>query len=51
MALDLSPLADAPRLLVEANLKPVQGTRFQPTGFPGLGAASYNGPDGRRSLR
>jgi CRISPR-associated protein Csb1 len=50
MALDFSAFADAPRLLVEAALKPVQGTRFQPTGFPGLGAASYDGPDGRRML-
>lgn len=50
MALDLSALADAPRLLVEADLKPVQGTRFQPTGFPGLGAARYVGPDGRDML-
>ncbi len=35
------PLADAPRLLIEAKLQPVQGTRFQPTGFPDLGAATY----------
>ena len=35
------PLATAPRLLIEAKLKPVQGTRFQPTGFPDLGAAVY----------
>lgn len=30
-----------PRLLVEVFLKPVLGTRFQPTGFPNLGAATY----------
>lgn len=41
MPLDLSPLAGAPRLLLEAELKPLQGTRFQPTGFPNLGAARY----------
>jgi len=35
------PLADAPRLLIEAKLQPVQGSRFQPTGFPDLGAATY----------
>lgn len=34
-------LSDAPRLLMEARLKPLQGTRFQPTGFPDLGPARY----------
>ena len=29
------------RLLCEVQLKPVQGARFQPTGFPDLGAATY----------
>ncbi len=29
------------RLLVEAQLSPIQGRRFQPTGFPDLGAATY----------
>ena len=47
MPLDLTPLDDAPRLLIEAKLKPVQGTRFQPTGFPNLGHAVYDSPDGR----
>lgn len=46
MPLDFSALKDAPRLLIEARLKPLQGTRFQPTGFPNLGAASYEGPGG-----
>ncbi len=50
MALDFSALKSAPRLLLEADLKPIQGTRFQPTGFPDLGAAAYDGPDGRRML-
>lgn len=50
MPLDLSALKDAPRLLIEAKLKPLQGTRFQPTGFPNLGAAEYEGPDGVRML-
>ncbi|MCK9172528.1 MAG: type I-U CRISPR-associated RAMP protein Csb1/Cas7u [Desulfuromonas thiophila] len=50
MALDFSALDTAPRLLLEAELKPIQGTRFQPTGFPDLGAAVYDGPDGRRML-
>ena len=47
MALDLTALDNAPRLLLEARLKPVQGTRFQPTGFPNLGHAVYDSPDGR----
>ena len=47
MPLDLTALDDAPRLLIEARLKPVQGTRFQPTGFPNLGHAVYDSPDGR----
>ena len=47
MPLDLTALDDAPRLLIEAKLKPVQGTRFQPTGFPNLGHAVYDSPDGR----
>jgi CRISPR-associated protein Csb1 len=46
MTLDLTPLSDHPRLLLEARLQPLQGTRFQPTGFPDLGAATYKGPDG-----
>jgi len=47
MPLDLTLLDDEPRLLIEARLKPVQGTRFQPTGFPNLGHAVYDSPDGR----
>ncbi len=35
---------DAPRLLIEAALKPLQGSRFQPTGFPDIGAARYELP-------
>src|ERR1700680_2939367 len=46
MPFDLSALNDAPRLLIEAELKPVQGSRFQPTGFPNLGHAVYEAPDG-----
>lgn len=47
MSIDLTALATAPRLLLEATLQPVQGTRFQPTGFPNLGHAVYDSPDGR----
>jgi CRISPR-associated protein Csb1 len=43
-------LAGQPRLLIEAELKPVQGDRFQPTGFPDLGAATYKRPDGTPML-
>ena len=46
MPLDLNPLNDHPRLLIETTLKPVQGARFQPTGFPNLGHAVYESPDG-----
>jgi CRISPR-associated protein Csb1 len=46
MPLDFTALNSAPRLLIEARLKPLQGTRFQPTGFPNLGAATYQGPGG-----
>jgi len=38
------------RLLLEAELKPVQGDRFQPTGFADLGAAVYQVPSGMRKL-
>jgi len=34
-------LPDSPRILLEAELTPIQGTRFQPTGFPDIGAATY----------
>ncbi len=43
-------LQNQPRLLIEAELKPVQGDRFQPTGFPDLGAATYKRPDGTSML-
>ena len=46
MTLDLSSLKNETRLLVEAALEPVQGARFQPTGFPNLGHAVYESPDG-----
>ncbi|MGC2238222.1 MAG: type I-U CRISPR-associated RAMP protein Csb1/Cas7u [Pyrinomonadaceae bacterium] len=45
-----STLQNEPRLLIEAELKPVQGSRFQPTGFPDLGAATYKRPDGTSML-
>lgn len=43
-------LEGIPRLLAEAQLCPVQGERFQPTGFADLGAATYELADGTRKL-
>jgi len=48
--MNLDALKDQPRLLVEVDLQPLQGERFQPTGFPDLGAADYSAPDGTRML-
>ena len=48
--LDFRALQEPPRLLIEAHLKPLQGKRFQPTGFPNLGAAEYEGPGGVKML-
>ncbi len=42
--MDFKALKDHNRLLIEANLFPIQGTRFQPTGFPDLGPAIYQLP-------
>ena len=44
MSIVWQQLEKHPRLLLEAKLRPVQGTRFQPTGFPDLGAAKYEAP-------
>lgn len=48
--MDLSKLANASRLLITATLQPVLGTRFQPTGFPDLGAATYKTAEGQNML-
>lgn len=55
MTIDLSPVLPAQgtgpaRLLIEAELAPVQGARFQPTGFPDLGAATFEAQGGTRLL-
>lgn len=50
MSIDFDRLKTAPRILIEANLKPVAGTRIQPTGFPDLGPALYDAPDGTPTL-
>ena len=47
---EMKKLKDVPRLLFEVELQPVQGDRFQPTGFPDLGAAIYERPDGTRMI-
>ena len=51
MPIQLEQLDGQPRLLMEARLQPAQGTRFQPTGFPDLGTAVYDGisADGRQT--
>ena len=50
MTVDYKALDEAPRLLMEAKLKPLQGQRFQPTGFADLGPARYTLPDGTEML-
>ena len=50
MSIDLSPLDAASRLLFTVPLKPLQGDRFQPTGFPSLGAATYQTQTGSKLL-
>lgn len=50
MSIDLTPLASATRLLFTVELKPLQGDRFQPTGFPSLGAATYQTQSGAKLL-
>ncbi len=50
MTIDLSNLDNATRLLFSIDLQPVQGDRFQPTGFPSLGAATYQTREGQKLL-
>ncbi len=47
---DLKALDNANRVLFTVALRPVQGDRFQPTGFPSLGAASYQTKGGQKLL-
>lgn len=46
MTVDLSSVDAASRLLFAVPLAPLQGQRFQPTGFPGLGAAAFRSAAG-----
>lgn len=50
MTLDLTALDQATRVLYTIELKPLQGDRFQPTGFPSLGAATYESASGTKLL-
>ena len=48
--MNYTALANQPRLLLEATLKPLQGERFQSTGFADLGPAVYKLPDDSQHL-
>jgi len=50
MSIDLTALTATTRLLFTVPLRPLQGDRFQPTGFPSLGAATYQTTDGPKLL-
>ena len=50
MLVDLDPLENAKRLLFNIPLSPLQGGRFQPTGFPALGAATFQTSKGSSLL-
>jgi CRISPR-associated protein Csb1 len=47
---NLNELDKVSRLLLTVPLRPVQGNRFQPTGFPSLGAATYRTKDADKLL-
>ncbi len=47
---DLTSLDSANRVLFTVPLRPIQTDRFQPTGFPNLGAATYQTKDGQKLL-
>ena len=48
--MDFKTLKDQTRLLIQAELQPLQGSRFQPTGFPDLGAAVYSLPGEKQKM-
>ncbi len=50
MSIQLDSLKDAHRILFNIPLRPVQGERFQPTGFPSLGPATYQTRNGSSLL-
>jgi CRISPR-associated protein Csb1 len=43
-------LENEPRLVIDVQLEPVAGSTFQPTGFPDLGAATFQRPGGPPSV-
>ncbi len=47
---DMKMLEKEPRILAKVSLQPIQGDRFQPTGFADLGSALYTRPDGKRMI-
>ncbi len=49
-SVNLEALDGVTRLLLTVPLRPVQGDRFQPTGFPSLGAATYQTKDGPKLM-
>lgn len=48
--MDFKALNNQTRLLIQAELQPLQGSRFQPTGFPDLGAAVYSLPGEKQKM-
>ena len=50
MRIDLTPLERVHRLLFKVPLQPLQGSRFQPAGFPSLGAATFQTGNGTSLL-
>lgn len=46
----IDALDEATRLVIDAHLRPVIGSAFQPTGFANLGAAEFRRPGGTPSL-
>ena len=48
--LDMTQLDTVPRLTMEVDLQPLQGSRFQTTGFPDLGPARFRRADGTEML-
>ncbi len=50
MSIELNVLKESTKLLFAVPLKPLQGERFQPTGFPDLGAATFETSSGTKLL-
>lgn len=51
MSYDPERFLASPRVVLTARLRPLIGTRFQPTGFPNLGAAEYQLPSHEKTSR